>query len=113
MIAAVCLFSLFMPDFMAALLAVGLLCTGFVSDGGYRLFSSDLLAAVAPSVAESSAALWRVLFPKLFMVQAYADSLISQSDFMIMGPVHPLINTLGYIIILISLTLFAFNRKSI
>ncbi len=112
MIAAVCLFSLFMPDFMAALLAIGLLCTGFVSDGGHRLFSSDFAAAVAPTVAETSPALWRVLFPKLFMVQAYADSLISQNDFMIMGPVHPLINTIGYTVILICLTLFAFNRKS-
>lgn len=113
MIAAVCLFSLFMPDFMAALLAIGILCTGFVSDGGYRLFSSDLLAAVAPTAVESSPALWRVVFPKLFMVQAYADALISQGNFMMMGPVHPLINTLGFIIILISLTLFVFNRKSI
>ncbi len=35
--AAVCLFSLALPDFISALLSIGLICTGFVSDGGYRL----------------------------------------------------------------------------
>ncbi len=111
--AAVCLFSLLMPDFISALFAIGLLGIGFVSDGGYRLLSSEIIAAIAPSAVGSSPAPWRILYPKLFMVQAYADSLISKNDFITLGPVHPLINVLAFIILLIALTLFVFKKKSI
>ncbi len=113
MTTAVCLFSLFLPDFISALFALGLLCTGFVSDGGYRLFSSEIMATIVPSAAGSSPAVWRIFYPKLFMVQAYADTLISQNQFVNIGPVHPLINVLCFIFILISLTLFIYNKKSI
>ena len=112
-IVVVCLFSLFLPDFISAMLAVGLLCTGFVSDGGYKVLSSETLNAFAPSVANQSIAPWRIFYPKLFMVQAYADSLISQSKFVTIGPIHPLINISIYIVLLILLTLFVFNKKEI
>ncbi|WP_300463165.1 ABC transporter permease subunit [Desulfobacula sp.] len=112
-VAAVCLFSLFMPDFISALFAIGLLCAGFVSDGGYRLLNSEMIAILIPSISGSSPATWRVFYPKLFMVQAYADALISQNDFVTLGPVHPLINVLAYIVLLISLTVLVFNKKSI
>lgn len=113
MTAAVCLFSLFMPGFISALFAMGLLGTGFISDGGYRLLNSQMVATIAPSVTESSPALWRIFYPKLFMVQAYADSLISNYDFINIGPVHPLINIFVFSLLLISLTLIVFNKRSI
>ncbi|MCP3944496.1 MAG: ABC transporter permease [Desulfobacteraceae bacterium] len=112
-IAAVCLFSLFMPDFISALFAIGLVCTGFASDGGYRLLNSEMFSTMAPSIPKSAPALWRIFYPKLFMVQAWADSLISQDTFIGLGPVHPLINVLAFIILLISLTLLIFNKRSI
>ncbi len=111
--AAVCLFSLFMPGFISALFAMGLLGTGFISDGGHQLLNSQMVAALSPSTTEISPALWRIFYPKLFMVQAYADALISKSDFINLGPVHPLINILAFILLLISLTLIIFNKRSI
>jgi ABC-type transport system involved in multi-copper enzyme maturation permease subunit len=113
MTATVCLFSLFMPGFISALFAMGLLGTGFISDGGYRLLNSQLIEALSSSVSASSPALWRIYYPKLFMVQAYADSLISTNNFMGIGPVHPLINILAFSLLFISLTLFIFKKRSI
>ena len=112
-VAAVCLLSLFMPDFISALFAIGLLGIGFVSDGGYRLLSSEIFTAIAPSAAGASPAPWRIFYPKLFMVQAYADSLISKSDFVTLGPVHPLVNVFAFIILMILLTLLGFKKKPI
>ncbi len=109
--AAVCLFSLALPDFISALFSIGLICTGFVSDGGYRLLNSEILTTLAPSAVESSPALWRIFYPKLFMVQAYADSLIIGSEFINFGPVHPLINVPVFVILFILLTIFIFNKK--
>jgi len=113
MTATVCLFSLFMPGFISALFAMGLLGTGFISDGGYRLLNSQLIEALSSSVSASSPALWRIVYPKLFMVQTYADSLISKSEFMGIGPVHPLINVLAFSLLFISLTLIIFKKRSI
>lgn len=112
-VTAICLFSLLMPGFISVLFALGLLCTGFVSDGGYRLLNSELFTAVTSSGVQPPPALWRILYPKLFMVQAYADTLISQSEFMNLGPIHPIINVLGFTLLLIALTLLVFNKKSI
>lgn len=113
MIGAVCFFSLLMPDFISALFAIGLLGIGFVSDGGYRLLSNDTVSALLSSAADSSPALWRLFYPKLFMVQAYADTVISQNAFVGLGPVHPLINVLGFSGLFICLTVAIFNKKSL
>ncbi len=112
-ISTVCFFSLFLPDFISAMLAIGIVCTGFVSDGGYKILSSDLLTTLAPSVADPSISLWRIFYPKVFMVQAYADSLINQSKFIGIGSIHPLINIFVFIIFLILAIQFIFNRKEI
>ncbi|MCK5543038.1 MAG: hypothetical protein KAI40_10130 [Desulfobacterales bacterium] len=112
-IVTVCLFSLFLPDFISAMFAIGLLFLGFVSDGGYKVLSSELLTALAPSVADPSLTPWRIFYPKLFMVQVYADSLINQTKFVGIGPIHPLLNIFVFIILLTLLTLFIFNKKEI
>jgi len=112
-IVAVCLLSLFSPDFISAILSIGLLFTGFVSDGGYKVLSSEMLKTFAPSVADPNISLWRIFYPKLFMVQIYADSLISKTKFIGIGPVHPLINIFIFILLLLLLTIFVFNRKEI
>jgi len=113
MISAVCLFSLFLPDVISAMFAVGLVCLGFISDGGYKLFSVGVVKALVPGIANTEPALWRVFFPKLFMVQAYGDSIICQNVFTGIGPVHPLLNVFGFIVLLLILTLFVFHKKEI
>jgi ABC-type transport system involved in multi-copper enzyme maturation permease subunit len=112
-IACVCLLSLFMPDFISSLFTMGILFVGFISDGGHQIISSDMVRSAVPSSTSLEPALWRVLYPKVFMVQAYADTLISKNGFHNMGPFHPLLNLSFFILLLMALLLVCFNRKEI
>jgi len=112
-IACVCFLSIFMPDFISAVFTLGILFVGFISDGGYQIFNSDIVRSAVPSSVDLRPALWRILYPKVFMVQAYADAIISKSEFHKMGPFHPLLN-LSFFIVLITASLLAcFNRKEL
>lgn len=112
-IACVCLLSLFLPDFISALFTFGILFVGFISDGGYQILNSDLLRSAGPAMTNPAPALWRVLYPKVFMVQAYADAIIGNSDFHNMGPFHPLLNLSFFILLILALLLAGFHRKEI
>jgi ABC-type transport system involved in multi-copper enzyme maturation permease subunit len=112
-IACTCLLSLFMPDFISALFTMGILFVGFISDGGYQIINSDLARTALPSSTNWGPALWRILYPKVFMVQAYADALISKSEFHNMGPLHPLLNLSFFILLIMALMLGSFRRKEI
>lgn len=109
----VCFLSLYLPDFISAVFAAGILFVGYISDGGYQIFSSRILKSAIPSAAAPPPALWRILYPKVYMVQAYADSIISQSSFNNMGPVSPMLNITVYIILITAMMLVAFNKKDI
>lgn len=112
-IACVCFLSLFMPDFISAFFTMGILFVGFISDGGYQILNSDIVSSALPSSTNAGPALWRVLYPKVFMLQAYADAIISKSEFQNMGPFHPLLNISLYILLILMLMLAFFNRKEI
>jgi hypothetical protein len=47
------------------------------------------------------------------MLQAYADAIISKSEFHPMGSFHPLINLSFFILLIMMLMLGCFNRKGI
>jgi len=112
-IACTCFLSLYMPDFISALFTIGILFVGFISDGGYQIINSDLARSALPSSTNWGPALWRVLYPKVFMVQAYADAIISKSEFHNMGPLHPLLNLSFFILLIMALMLGSFHRKEI
>lgn len=112
-IACTCLLSLYMPDFISALFTMGILLVGFISDGGYQIINSDIARSAFPSSTNWSPGVWRVLYPKVFMVQAYADAIISKSEFHNMGPLHPLLNLSFFILLIMTLTLGSFHRKEI
>ena len=112
-VVSVCFLSLFLPDFISAIFTVGGLFVGYISDGGYQILHSGIFTTAMPSVPASPPAMWRILYPKVYMVQAYADSIISQSSFNRMGPVHPILNVSFYIILITMLMLVVFNRKEI
>ena len=112
-IACVCFLSLFMPDFISAFFTMGILFVGFISDGGYQIFNSDIVRSAVSSSANVEPAMWRVLYPKVFMLQAYGDAIISKSEFHNMGPFHPLLNLSLYILLIMMLMLGYFNRKEI
>ncbi len=113
-IACVCFLSLFMPDFISALFTMGILFVGLISDGGYQIINSDIVRSAVPSSSTNwGPALWRVVYPKVFMLQAYADAIINKSEFHNMGPFHPLLNLSLYIFLIMLLMLACFNRKGI
>ncbi|MFC1828139.1 ABC transporter permease [Thermodesulfobacteriota bacterium] len=109
----VCFLSLYLPDFISAIFAVGILLVGYISDGGHQILSSEILKTAAPSASTSPPALWRILYPKVYMVQAYADSIIGQSSFNNMGPLHPILNVSIFIVLITTLMLVVFNKKEI
>jgi ABC-2 type transport system permease protein len=110
---SVCFLSLFLPDVISAVFTVGILFVGYISDGGYQVLNSEILKAAVPSAAASPPALWRILYPKVYMVQAYADSIIGQSSFNNMGPLNPILNVFIYIVLITTLMLVVFNKKEI
>ncbi|MDF1590476.1 MAG: hypothetical protein P1P89_03085 [Desulfobacterales bacterium] len=112
-IACVCLLSLFIPDFISVIFTLGILLVGFVSDGGYQIVNSDMLKSITPAVVNADPALWRILYPKVFMVQTYAGSFITKSEFNNMGPFHPLLNLFFFILLLMTLMLIRFNKKEV
>lgn len=112
-IACVCALSLFMPDFISGLFTLGVLFVGFISDGGYQIINSDMVRSAIPASVNMDPALWRVFYPKVFMVQAYADAIISNREYHTMGPFHPLVNLSVFILIIMALLLGGFNRKEI
>jgi ABC-type transport system involved in multi-copper enzyme maturation permease subunit len=109
----VCFLSLYLPDFMSAVFTVGILFVGYISDGGHQILNSEILKAAVPSAGASPPALWRILYPKVYMVQAFADSIINQSSFNSMGPLHPILNVSFFIILITMLMLVVFNKKEI
>jgi len=110
---SVCFLSLYLPDFISAAFTCGILFVGYISDVGYQILNSEILKTAVPSAAVSPPALWRILYPKVYMVQAYADSIIGQSSFNNMGPLHPILNVSFFIILITALMLVVFNKKEI
>jgi len=109
----VCFLSLYLPDFISAVFTVGILLVGYISDAGHQILNSEILKTAVPSAAASSLALWRILYPKVYMVQAYADSIIGQNSFNNMGPLQPILNVSFFIILITTLMLVIFNKKEI
>ena len=112
-IVCVCFLSLFMPDFIAAFFTLGILLVGFISDGGHLIINNQMVKSAIPSTVSADPALWRIIYPKVFMVQAYADSVISNNRLTSMGPFHPLLNLSVFILLITALLLISFNKKEI
>lgn len=110
---SVCFLSLYLPDFISAVFTVGMVFVGYISDGGYQILNSQILKTAFPSAAAPPPALWRIVYPKVYMVQAYADSIIGQSGFNTMGPVHPVLNVFFFTVLITALMLVVFNKKEI
>jgi ABC-type transport system involved in multi-copper enzyme maturation permease subunit len=112
-IVCVCFLSLFMPYFISAVFTLGILLVGFISDGGYQILNSAVIKSAVPPTINADPALWRILYPKVFMVQAYADSIISNSRLSTMGPFHPMLNISFFILVITALLLIGFNKKEV
>jgi len=114
-VSLVCLLTLLLPDFIAALGTLAVITVGFVSDGGQRLFSNEAIKEMVTraSGADLSVATWRLYYPKVGMLQYYAGSLIKGDEYQTIGPIHPMINVLIYCLLILSLSIAIFKRKEL
>ncbi len=109
----VCLLSLYMPDFIAALATVGIVAVGFISDGMHLLMQNKMIQDAFSGKIHPDPAWWRIIYPKVSLVQRYAVSLIDKSEFHGMGPVHPVLNVIFFSVIIAGILYVVFNRREI
>ena len=112
MVLLVGLLSLVLHDFAAAFLSVGIVVISFVSDIFDKVAHSDLLKSVVTSSNEHLS-IWRVVWPKVCSLQFFAESLIDQSKPHQIGPLHPSINILVFIVIAAIALVWRFEKEEL
>jgi len=102
-----------MPDFVAALSCMSIIGIGFVSEAGYRIMQIKVVQTMSQGTVPSDSSLWRILYPKINMVQYYAGTVIKDSEFLGMGPIHPVINIIVYLVLVGTVLVVVFNRREV
>ena len=105
--------SLYMPDFVAAILTVGIGAVSFISESAFLVLQTGIVKQVLQSQKIPEPPIWVLLWPKFASVQNFAASLVGDGTFFSIGPVHPLINMGIYIFVMGSLMVFVFNKKEL
>ncbi|MBN1307419.1 MAG: ABC transporter permease subunit [Chitinispirillaceae bacterium] len=115
MVVAVMLFSQLLPDIAAVLLGGGILLVGYISDTVYLASQHGMVKSVLEQMrhGDNPVALWRVLWPKMSALQFYAVSLIRDSAWYAPGPLHPVINVAGYLLLAFGVLWWHFSREEI
>lgn len=106
-----CFLSLFLPNVMAAIFTLGIIGISFISDGVYRAMQSELIRQMISS--ENHASLWRILFPKVYMLQHYASTLITNNALDGMSATYVWLNIVFYTGALATAVLWRFYRSEI
>lgn len=107
------LLSFLVPGFMTAFIALAVICFGFLSDGVIRFLHNPMARAAFTGAPVPEPAWWRLLYPKLAMVQYFASTIISHDPFQAIGPVHPLINVMAFSIVFAWILVLVFDRREI
>jgi hypothetical protein len=110
MVLLVCLLSLFMPDFAAAFVGLGVAGISYISDIIFQIMQNAMVKSALGN-AYTRVSVWRTAWPKVSSLQYYAVSLVDKSPFHSMGPVHPLVNILLYTAIAAVLIAVAFQKR--
>ncbi|MBN1575163.1 MAG: ABC transporter permease subunit [Chitinispirillaceae bacterium] len=115
MVVAVMLLSQLLPDIAAALLGGGIWLIGYISDTVYLASQNAMVKNVLEQMqhGDKPVALWRVLWPKMTALQYYAVSLIKDSAWYAAGPLQPVINVAGYLLLAFFVLWWHFSREEI
>ena len=103
--------SVFMPNIMAALFTLIIIGISFVSDGAYQLMHSEMIQHMLSG--QSQASLWRILFPKVYMLQDFASTWITARAFDAISPAYVGFNVLFYTAALAAVALWRFHRTEV
>ena len=106
-----CFLSLFLPNIMAAIFTLGIIGISFISDGAYQAMQSEQIRQLIYS--ENHASLWRILYPKVYMLQHYASTLIMNNAFVGMSPTYVWGNIVFYTGALAAAVLWRFYNSEI
>jgi ABC-type transport system involved in multi-copper enzyme maturation permease subunit len=112
MVLLVCLLSLFLPDFAAAFVGLGVVGISYISDNVYQIMQNAVFQSVVGN-ASSHVSVWRMAWPKVSSLQYFAVSLVDNSPFHSIGPIHPLINILFYVCLTAVLIAGAFKNREV
>jgi ABC-type transport system involved in multi-copper enzyme maturation permease subunit len=112
MVLLVCLLSLFLPDFAAALAAIGVAGISYISDSLYSAMQNAMVQSVVGN-ATTTVSGWRVAWPKIASLQYYGGSLIDKGDFHMMGPLNPAFVMTLYCCALAAGLIFAFEKQEL
>ncbi len=110
-VALTCLLSLYLPNFIAAIFTLGIIGISFISYGAHQAMQSELVQRMV--TGETHASLWRIIYPKVYKLQHYASTLISNNEFEGMGPMYTWFNIVLYTVVLTAAVLWGFYRREI
>ncbi|MBT8339007.1 MAG: ABC transporter permease [Desulfatitalea sp.] len=106
-----CTCSLFLPNVMAALFSLIIIGVSFVSDGAYQLMHGEALRQVIAGANHTAP--WRILYPKVYMLQDLASTSISGRPFEGMTPAYACLNVLFFTAALAAVALWRFHQREI
>lgn len=110
-ISLTCFLSLFLPNIMAAIFTLGIIGISFISDGAYQAMQNEQIRQLIYS--EDHVSLWRILYPKVYMLQHYASTLITNNGFVGMSPIYVWGNIVFYAGVLAAAVLWRFYNSEI
>ena len=106
-----CALSFFLPNVVAALFTLIVVGVSFVSDGAYQLMQSEMIRHMV--AGQSHASPWRILYPKVYMLQDLASTCITHRTFEVMPAVYVWSNVIFYTVALAVAALWRFYRSEI
>jgi ABC-type transport system involved in multi-copper enzyme maturation permease subunit len=111
----VMLLSQLLPDIVAALVGGVVWMIGYFSDTFYMASQNEMVKNVMRQMnhAEQPLALWRIIWPKITALQFFAVARIKDVEFHMPGPVHPIINVSGFLVLGFLLLWWQFSREEI
>jgi ABC-type transport system involved in multi-copper enzyme maturation permease subunit len=91
---AAMLLSMLVSDMVEVLMVIVVLFVGMISDSMFAAMQSETVRTMVDSLHQSvkQVSIWRIVWPKIAAVQIYCSTLIKQTEYQGMGPLHPLVN---------------------
>lgn len=114
-ICIVLLLTLFLPDVVSAVVGMVVSFGSLFIDSVYAASQTKIAHSFMQQVdtAERSVSWIWIIWPKMTALQYFATSLIKKSDFHALGPFHPVLNILFYIIFSLLMIAAVFNKREI
>lgn len=108
----VMLFSMVMPDVIAAISTIAIAFVSLTSDSIYAVSKNPSVQSMIGQ-QDMHVPLWRIIWPKLAALQFFSTSLIKETSFQQFGPVHPILNIALYCVFGFALLYLRFTKKDL